>query len=141
MKSFSLHGFGRMQGFTLIELMIVIVIVGILASIAYPAYQNQVERTRRTDGKVALMETAQRLERCYTRFGRYNHANCDVTLPLDSAEEFYEISAAALTPASFTLAATPQGVQAGDTRCGVLQLTSANVQGSLGALTDANDCW
>jgi type IV pilus assembly protein PilE len=131
-----------MRGFTLIELMIVVVVIAILAAIAYPSYQEQVRRTRRADGKAALMNVAQQLERCYTRFGRYNDANCAVAIPIDSTEGFYSVSAVgAVGPAAFTLAATPQNAQTSDPRCGVLRLTSTGVRGSLGVDADANECW
>ena len=132
-----------MRGVTLIELMIVVVVVGILAAIAYPSYQNQVRKTKRADGKTMLMEVAQGLERCYTRFGRYNDAACDVAndLPKLSLEDHYEIDATVISATAFTLDATPQGAQADDVECGVLRLTSTGVQGSQGANADANDCW
>lgn len=59
------------RGVTLIELMIAVAIIGILAAIAYPSYQAQVRRGNRTEGKQELMEAAQDLEKCYTRYGRY----------------------------------------------------------------------
>ena len=134
------HGV-RVRGITLIELLIVVVIIGILAAIAYPSYQQQVRKTRRADGKAALLETAQQLERCYTRFARYDDGNCDVALPANSPEDFYVISANALDASSFTLDATPQGDQANDATCGTLRLTNTGIQGSQGADADANDCW
>lgn len=131
-----------MRGITLIELMIVVTIIAVIAIVAYPSYQEQVQRARRSDGQSALLDTAQRLERCYTRFGRYDHADCDVTLPFDTAEAFYEISAVGdIEAAAFTLAATPQNGQTADTDCGVLRLTSAGEQGSRDSDTDSHDCW
>lgn len=132
----SRHGM-RLRGITLIELLIVVVVIGILAAIAYPSYQQQVRKTKRADGKAALLDTAQQLERCYTRFSSYNNGNCGVALPANSLEDFYVISADPIAAASFTLVATPQGDQANDT-CGTLSLTSAGLQG---ADADANDCW
>jgi type IV pilus assembly protein PilE len=131
---------GRMRGFTLIELMIVVVVVGILAAIAYPSYQNQVRKSKRADGKAELLETAQELERCYTRFGRYNDGNCDVALPFMSGEGHYEVDGS-VNAASFVLNAAPQGAQADDAECGTLRVTSTGLQGSQNADTDANDCW
>jgi len=140
--------FGKMQrqrartrGVTLIELVIAMAVVAILAAIAFPSYQEQMRKTRRADGKAELMETAQQLERCYTRFSRYNDGNCGVALPFNSSEGYYVVSAAAITASAFTLDATPQGTQANDTRCGVLRLTSTGLQGSQGQSTDANECW
>lgn len=131
-----------MRGITLLELMIVVVVVGILAAISYPSYMDQVRKTRRSDGKAELMQTAQQLERCYTRFSRYDAGNCAVVLPYTTPEGFYVVSAAAaVTASTFTLAATPQGDQVKDTKCGVLRLNNTGQQGSLGVDADANNCW
>jgi len=131
----------RMHGLTMIELMIVVVVIGILAAIAYPSFQDQVRKSRRADGKGALMDTAQQLERCFTRFSAYNDANCGVVLPAASSEGYYSVSATAMTATTYTLDAAPQGDQVNDTRCGTLRLTSAGQQGSQGATSDANNCW
>lgn len=134
----------RMRGVTLIELMIVVVIVGILAAVAYPSYRNQVQQTRRTDGKAALLEAAQQLERCFSRYNTYTHASCAADVDIDdagrlSAEEWYLIEYTARTASSYTLRATPQGAQAADTQCTVLTLTHTGVQGASGSAPDR--CW
>jgi len=134
----------RMRGITLLELMIVVTIVGILAALAFPSYRAQVIRTHRADGMAALMQVAQQLERCYTRFSAYNHANCvapNVTIPFTSSDGHYIVTATARTASAFTLDATPQGGQADDTECAVLRLKSDGVEGSQGADTDTNGCW
>lgn len=127
-----------MAGVTLLELMIVVVVIGILAAIAYPSFQEQVRKSRRADGKAALMETAQVLERCYTRFASYGAGACDaqVDLPRDSDEEQYRITGVR-NAATFILTATPQGDQANDS-CGALTLDEAGLQGAAG---DPDECW
>ena len=132
----------RMAGITLLELMIVVVVVGILAAVAYPSYQNQVQKTRRADGKSALLNTSQALERCYTRFSAYNNAGCGVVFPVVSDEGYYSVTAVgAITAAAYTLAAAPQGAQTSDAECGTLRLTSTGIQGSQNVDADANNCW
>lgn len=133
----------RVRGVTLIELMVAVAIVGILAAIAYPSYQRQVQQTRRTDGKSALLEAAQRLERCYTRFNSYNAGGCDVATDLasgfESPEGWYEIGENGITATTFELVATPQDSQADDTRCGTLRLTHTGGRDADGTASDT--CW
>ncbi len=76
-------------GFTLVELMIVIVIVGILAGVAYPGYQDYVERSRRIDAKSLELLTGQRLERGYANNATYDGCVHD---PLESTEGYYRAS-------------------------------------------------
>ena len=100
----------RSQGFSLIELLIAVAIIGILAAIAIPMYSDYVTRSRRADGQAKLMQVAQDLERCYTQYSTYNHDSCSVLASgaVISEQGFYEITAIDLTPSSFTLEATPQ---------------------------------
>jgi type IV pilus assembly protein PilE len=125
------------RGITLIELMIVIVIVGILAAIAYPSYTRYVEKARRADGTSAILDAAQRLERCYTQTNTY--VGCG-TFPANSPDGFYQINANPVTATAFTVSATPQGAQAGDTRCGTYTLTSDGTRTVSGSLGPAR-CW
>ena len=76
------------RGFTLIELMIVLVIIGIVASIAYPSYTRYVQKSVRTDAHAGLMQAASELERCYTR--SYSYSDC--TISELSPEKNYEIA-------------------------------------------------
>jgi type IV pilus assembly protein PilE len=123
-------------GFTLIELMIVVAIVAILAAIAYPSYQRYVEQARRADAKSALLDASQRLERCYTQNNTY--VGCPVAGT--SPDGFYAIAATAQTATAFTLTATPQNAQAGDTRCGTYTLQSTGARAASGSL-GADRCW
>jgi len=134
--------YSRMRGITLLELLIVVVIVGILAAVAYPSYRAQIIKTNRADGKAMLMELSQQLERCYTRFSEYNNGACNATFPSTSADGHYIVEDPVRNRVAYTLEATPQAGQADDAECGVLTLMSTGVGGSLGvAGTDANDCW
>lgn len=100
-------------GFTLIELMVVVAIVAILATIAYPSYEEQVRKTRRAEGKVALNEVASRLERCFTRFNAYNAAGCSGVDQMTSENDWYRVSASVIAASSYLAgrAATRTGDQ------------------------------
>lgn len=126
---------GRNRGFTLIEVMIVVAIVAILAAIAFPSYARYVEQARRADGKAALLDAAQRLERCHTQFGAYDNAACNFVT--DSPDGHYTIAAPTLTAMTFTLTATPQGVQA-NSPCGTFSITNTGERTVTGT---ADRCW
>ena len=129
----------KSKGFSLIELMITVAVLAIIVTVAIPSYRSYIERTNRTDGTRALMETAQALERCFSRFNAYNSNDCPVTFPITSDEGFYEITGQ-VQAGGFTLTATPQGGQANDTRCAAFTLTHTQVRGVSGTAT-AEDCW
>lgn len=130
------------RGFTLVELMITVAIVAILATVAYPSYQDHVLKSRRADGISAIMNAAQRLERCYTQYGAYNNANCPSYAAVqDSQQGYYQVSfSAAATASTYTLRAVPRGAQADDTKCATLTLTQANQKGITGS-GSVQDCW
>jgi type IV pilus assembly protein PilE len=135
----------RQRGVTLIELMVVMVVVGILVAIAYPAYQSQIQQTRRADAKSALLNAAQQLERCFTRYHSYNDAGCTVATSIAggtmlSSDQWYLITDdGAGAWGQYRLVATPQGAQADDTRCANLRLTDRGVRDATG--TVPNRCW
>ncbi|MDR8014851.1 type IV pilin protein [Ectopseudomonas guguanensis] len=144
------HGTGwgaKSAGFTLIEVMIVVAIIGIIAAIGYPSYQEHVRKARRADAQTALMELAQFMERHYTANGRYlTSANAAPTLPFteapkDGASKSYDLAFAASSPTanSYTLQATPKNSMAGD-KCGTLTLTNTGAKGQATGATMA-DCW
>ena len=132
---------GYLQGFTLVELMIVIAIVGILAAVSMGFYGNYITDANRTDGRMALTETATSLEKCKALYSAYNSANCNVALPVTSDEGLYTVAATAISGPAFLLTATPVAGarQAGDTDCTTLTLTSSGIEGGTGA--DVTECW
>lgn len=126
-------------GFTLMELMIAVAIVGIIAAIAFPSYTEHVQRTRRSDGQAALLNLAARMEHYYTQNNTYVGATTPavVGVSANSPEAFYTLSISNLSATSFTLTATPAvgGPQATDA-CGALTLTNTNLKGPT-----TTNCW
>ncbi|MBA4287210.1 MAG: hypothetical protein C0434_16965 [Xanthomonadaceae bacterium] len=131
----------RQHGFTLVELMVVLVIVGILAAIALPAYQSSVRKARRSDARIALTETAQMLERCQTQFGRYDDPACPVAESFTSTDGHYAITVRA-DAGAYRLRADAAGVQTADSACSTLTLDSLGVRAAFAAGgAAANACW
>lgn len=131
------------QGFTLIELMIVVVVIAILAAIAYPAYQDQVRKSRRTEAKSALQEMMNRQERFYTTNNLYTidldgDLNYDAD-PFITEEGWYSIAAAACGGGlnqCVSLTATALNDQDND-QCEDFTLTSQGLR----TVSGSGDCW
>jgi len=133
----------RGRGFTLIELMVVVVIVAILVGIAYPAYVDQMRKTRRSEGKALLMELMSAEERHYTENGTYTtdftQLGYSSATSVTSDGGWYKVTASQCGSDALSicvrLSAAPQGAQAADA-CGTLTLDS---RGNRGAATTG--CW
>jgi type IV pilus assembly protein PilE len=112
-------------GFTLIELMITVAIVGILVSIAYPNYQDSIMKSRRVDAQGALMGFANAMERYYTVNNTYPAAGTAgiyaATSPVDGGTAYYNLSISVSSNSAYQIQAVPTGVQAND-QCGTLSL-------------------
>ena len=138
----------RKRGFTLIEVMITVAILGILMSVALPSYQSQVLRTKRASAAGCIMELAQFMERVYASNIRYDqNAGAATALPGTACQNelssSYSFAFATAQPQSrtFTINATPAGVQATrDAGCGTLSIDQAGVKGVSGT-SAAAQCW
>lgn len=138
------------KGFTLIELMIVVAIVGLLAGIAYPAYTQSVEKSRRSDAMIALQELFAAQER---RFNIYNKYTSNLTLVGGNAssEGHYALTIALLNGSPshcdssegncFRATATAVGPQLGDEDCRSFTLTSFGQKKSFNNSGAETDCW
>jgi type IV pilus assembly protein PilE len=134
----------RMRGITLIELMIVVVVIGIMAAIAYPNYREFAARAKRNEARAALLQIATNQERFYLQNNTYT---CDMTrLGFAAANNFvtesgtYTVDVTACNADNFTAQAVfnvPGDPEAG--KCGTFLINGRNVKTSLP--DPPGDCW
>lgn len=147
----------RGLGFTLIEVMIVVAIIGILAAVGYPSYQNQMRKGKRAEAKTKILLVAQRLERYYTDnstyvvdiaplFGLaagatvYSGDNSATTSPYSIVVGPPLLPVGATIATGYIITATLVNPSS-DTPCGNLTLTSAGVKGFTGTYGTMRECW
>lgn len=123
------------KGFTLVELMVVVAILGVITAIAYPSYVEFVRKSNRSEAKAELSDVAQRLQRCYTTYAAYNDNRCPIYADLvddgliSQGRGFYKVTISSATRTTYTLTATAiVAPQTADTNNGCNAMT-LNYQG------------
>ena len=126
------------DGFSLIELMIAVAIVGILGGFAYPLYSDYVKRAYRSEIVVLLMENAQALGRFYTKSGVYTGAQ-----GLGSDNQYYSVTSDLADHAFLLTATRKEGSSMADDSCGNFTLAHTGLMAMTQAAPDLTpqQCW
>jgi type IV pilus assembly protein PilE len=126
------------RGFTLIELVIVLVVVAILAAVAFPGYQNQMRASRRAEAREALMRIQAAQERWRSSNVAYAGTLAALSQPATSADGNYALAVTGASATGYTATATAQAKQAADSVCGAITVT---VAGNAMTYGPSNTCW
>jgi type IV pilus assembly protein PilE len=137
----------RQAGFSLVELLVVLVIMGVLSALALPGYSRYVQRGNRTEVMAALLEAQHFMERYYSANGQYlSPANAVPMLPQRlqriplQGTVRYQLSVREATVNSYLLQAVPEGSMAGDV-CGNLTINQTGLRGVLNSTHSVAECW
>lgn len=140
----------RDSGFTLIELMIVVAIVGLLAAVALPSYSSYVKRSQRADARAQLLQAAQYMNKFYAANDSYSVARNGnaVALPASlqiapaQGSRLYQLDTvnSTFTATTFQLVFQPVNAMADDP-CGSFTLDNTGARGITGAGMSRDDCW
>jgi type IV pilus assembly protein PilE len=136
------------DGFTLIELMITVAIVAILATIASTSYNSQVQKSRRTDARSAILDLAGREEKLFSTTNAYSavasdlgYAAAGTPWPIAVGSNYYNVGVTVGNPpTTYVITATPINSQVSDTQCTTLFVDQTGLQSSTGSATTAT-CW
>ena len=134
----------KQHGFTLLELMIAVAIVGILASTALPKYTEYVKRASRAEAAAALLDAANKEEQYFVDNREYTQSFTDLGLQSKTENGHFELSISVVDSNTFTITAKPiDGAVKGDTDCKELSITDIGLKGAKGSKgdTDIGYCW
>lgn len=151
-----------LAGFSLIELMIVLVVIGVLTSVALPAYNSYVARARRADARTQLLQVAQFMQRFYAANDRFDQDRAGTsvvsvmpanlkTSPADSTTPFYQLNgtitsagsiSVTVSTTAYTLTMAPiSGRVMANDGCGAFRINSMGVRTVTGTGKTRDECW